>query len=145
MVDGPRTHTAISDEPLSFDEAGSWVADPAAGATVVFTGVVRDHAEGRAVAGLTYEAYRERAEVQLAELAARALARWPELRALWVVHRIGSLAIGEPAVVVAASSPHRAEAFAAAQWVIDTLKDEVAIWKQEHWSDGGAHWPGSPR
>lgn len=137
-----RVHTAISDQPLSATVAQQFVEDPAAGATVVFTGTVRNHSEGRQVAGLTYEAYRERAEQQLDDLARRALSDWPDLRAVWMTHRTGALAIGEPAVVVAVSAPHRAAAFDAAAWAIETLKAEVAIWKQEHWADGDVHWPG---
>jgi molybdopterin synthase catalytic subunit len=66
------------------------------------------------------------------------------VRAVWLEHRTGALAIGEPSVVVAVSAPHRDEAFAAARYGIDTLKATVPIWKQEHWRDGGRHWPGSP-
>jgi molybdopterin synthase catalytic subunit len=138
-----RVRTAISDQPLSVSDAQGFVTDPGAGAIVVFTGTVRDASEGRSVSGLTYEAYAERAEVQLQELAGRAMGKWPDLRALWMVHRVGALAISEPAVVVASSAPHRASAFEAAAWVIETLKSEVAIWKQEHWTDGAAHWPGT--
>ena len=143
MTDGVRVHTAISDEPLSVSDAGAFVADPGAGATVTFAGTVRDASEGRPVTGLEYEAYREHAGAQLLELAGRVVTKWPELRALWMVHRTGSLAIGEPAVVVATSAPHRAAAFEAAAWAIDTLKAEVAIWKKERWADGEAHWPGT--
>lgn len=138
-----RVHTAIGDDPLSPADAQQFVEDPAAGATVVFTGTVRNHSEGRQVAGLTYEAYRERAEQQLAALAQHTLGEWPDLRAVWMAHRTGALAIGEAAVVVAVSAPHRAAAFTAASWAIETLKAEVAIWKQEHWADGAVHWPGT--
>lgn len=139
-----RTHVRLSAEPLPLDAALRFVADPAAGGTVLFTGTARDHAEGRAVQALEYEAFTERAEPAMADLATRAAARWPELRAVWLEHRTGRLAIGEEAVVVAVSAPHRDEAFAAARWLIDTLKAEVAIWKQEHWAGGGSHWPGTP-
>jgi molybdopterin synthase catalytic subunit len=136
-------HTAITHAPLSTDEAHSFAADPRAGAVVVFSGVVRNHAEGRDVAGLTYEAYEEHAGSCLASLAEDVTTRWPSVRAVWMVHRLGALAIGEPSVVVAVSADHRAEAFAAARHGIDTLKQTVPIWKQEHWADGGAHWPGT--
>lgn len=139
-----RTHVRLSAEPLEAAAALRFVADPAAGGTVLFTGTARDHADGRAVQALEYEAFTERAESGMAELAARAAGRWPELRAVWIEHRTGRLAIGEEAVVVAASAPHREEAFGAARWLIDTLKAEVAIWKKEHWADGGSHWPGTP-
>lgn len=138
-----RVHTAITTEPLSPGDAQQFVEDPAAGATVVFTGTVRNHSEGREVAGLTYEAYRERAEQQLDAVARQTLQRWQVLQAVWMVHRTGALAIGEPAVVVAVSAPHRAAAFEAAAWAIETLKAEAAIWKQEHWADGAVHWPGT--
>jgi molybdopterin synthase catalytic subunit len=140
----PRLHTRLTGDPLSLDAAHHFCADPTAGAVVVFTGVVRDHSEGRGVGGLTYEAYEDRASTQLAALAARVVTEFPMTAAVWLEHRTGELAVGEAAVVVAVSSAHRAEAFAAARWAIDALKAEVAIWKQEHWIDGGAHWPGSP-
>ena len=140
----PRLHTLLTGNPLSVDAAHHFCADPAAGAVVVFTGLVRDHSEGRDVAGLTYEAFAERATAQLEALAAAVVKRFPMATAVWLEHRTGDLAVGEPAVVVGVSSAHRAEAFDAARWAIDTLKADVAIWKQEHWADGGGHWPGSP-
>lgn len=139
-----RLHTDLTDEPLSVEAAYAFVADPAAGAIVVFTGTTREESEGRAVTALTYEAYAERAWRQLATLAADVAERWPATCAVWLEHRVGTLAVGEPAVVVAVSAAHRVEAFEAARHGIDTLKAEVAIWKQEHWADGGAHFPGSP-
>lgn len=139
-----RTHGRISGEPLSVAAAHGFAGDPASGAVVVFTGTVRDHSEGRAVAGLSYEAWIERAEGQLGDLAREVAERWPDVRAVWLEHRVGELEIGEPSVVVAVSAPHRPEAFEAARWAIDTLKATVAIWKKEHWRDGTAHWPGTP-
>jgi molybdopterin synthase catalytic subunit len=137
-----RLHARLTDVPLSVEAASGFAADPGAGAVVVFTGTVRDSAEGRAVAGLTYEAFAERAQPQLQGLAAEVAEKWPPVRAVWLEHRTGALAIGEPSVVVAVSAPHRGEAFEAARYAIDTLKATVAIWKREHWADGGAHWPG---
>ena len=139
-----RTHVRLSAEPLPVDAALRFVADAGAGGTVLFTGTARDHAEGRAVDALEYEAFAERAEPAMAELATRAAARWADLRAIWIEHRTGRLEVGDEAVVVAVSAPHRDEAFAAARWLIDTLKAEVAIWKKEHWAGGGSHWPGTP-
>ncbi len=138
-----RMHTALTDVPLSVSDAYDFAEDPQAGAVVVFTGTVRATTDGRDVAGLSYESYAERAERQLDALAAEVFAKWPEAVAVWLEHRVGELAIGEPAVVVAVSAGHRDEAFSAARWAIDTLKDTVAIWKQEHWADGDAHWPGT--
>lgn len=138
-----RLHTRLSGAPLSLAAAQAFAADPAAGATVVFTGTVRDHSEGRAVAGLEYEAYAEQAHQQLVALAERVAGKWPEVLAIWMEHRVGKLRIGDPAVVVAVSAPHRAEAFEAARYAIDELKATVAIWKREQWADGTAHWPGT--
>lgn len=139
-----RLHARLTSDPLSVDAAQAFLADPAAGAVVVFTGTVRDHSEGRPVAGLEYEAFGERAGGQLDALAERVAATWPSARAVWLEHRTGTLALGEPSVVVGVSAAHRPEAFDAARFGIDTLKATVAIWKKELWADGGAHWPGSP-
>lgn len=146
-----RHHLAISDTPLSVAAAHEFVADPAAGASVTFTGLVRDHAvpEGqpdaapRSVARLDYEAYEGVAEQKLAELVQQVQQKWPTVRCIWAEHRVGQLAIGDVAVVVAVSSPHRDVAFEAGRHLIDTLKATVPIWKKEHWADGGAHWPGT--
>jgi molybdopterin synthase catalytic subunit len=143
-----RVRTALSDAPLSLDDAHAFVADPAAGASVVFTGIVRDHAADdggrvRDVRGLDYEAYAEVAERRMAELADQVAARWPDLCAVHAVHRVGALAVGDLAVVVAVSSPHRHTAFDAGRHLIDELKATVPIWKREHWAEGGTHWPGT--
>lgn len=140
----PRVHVRLTSEPLSPDTAQAFVTLPAAGAVVCFTGTVRAESEGRTVAALSYEAYEEHASRQMQELAADLCLRWPAVTAVFMEHRTGTLAIGEPAVVVAVSAPHREEAFAAARDGIDTLKATVAIWKREHWADGTARWPGLP-
>ena len=140
---GARLHTRLTADPLSVSTAYEFATAPEAGAVVVFTGTVRRVSEGRDVHGLTYEAYTERATEQLQALAAQVVERWADVTAVWMEHRVGALAIGEPAVVVAVSAPHRDGAFAAARWGIDELKATVAIWKQEHWAAGGSHWPGT--
>jgi molybdopterin synthase catalytic subunit len=123
--------------PLPTDRAVAWATTPAAGAVVSFLGVVRDHAEGRTgVVGLDYEAYEEEAVPVLGRIAAEARRRWPGVERLALLHRTGSLALSEPSVAVVVSSPHRADAFEAARWCIDTLKESAPIWKREHWSDG---------
>ncbi|WP_165491820.1 molybdenum cofactor biosynthesis protein MoaE [Egibacter rhizosphaerae] len=137
-----RTHAALTSEPLSTDAAHRFCADPAAGAVVVFVGAVREQSEGRAVTGLSYEAYVELANAQLVRLAEE-LALRDGITAVWMEHRVGSLGVEEPSVVVGVSAAHRPEAFAAAREGIDRLKAEVPIWKQEHWADGDAHWPGT--
>jgi molybdopterin synthase catalytic subunit len=139
-----RLHTRLTSQPLSTDAALVFCGDPAAGAVVLFAGVVREETDGRPVAALDYEAYEQRAQAQLAQLADEVAGKWPVL-AVWLEHRTGTLAIGEPSVVVAVSTGHRGEAFDACEHAIDTLKATVAIWKRERWADGGAHWPGSDR
>jgi molybdopterin synthase catalytic subunit len=88
---------------------------------------------------MTYEAYEEHATRALAEVASVARDRWPDVERIALVHRVGEMALSEASVVVVVSSPHRAEAFDAARFCIDTLKETVPIWKQEHWS-GGSDW-----
>ena len=131
---------AISPEPLPVDEATTWATTPFSGAVVTFLGVVRDHSEGRDdVVGLTYEAYEAEAVARLVEIAASSRRRWPAVSRIALLHRVGDLALSEPAVAVVVSSPHRAEAFDAARYCIDTLKETVPIWKREHWA-GGSDW-----
>jgi molybdopterin synthase catalytic subunit len=138
-----RVHTRLTDIPLSIADAHAFAEDPAAGAVCVFTGTVRNETDGRSVAGLSYEAFAEQAEPLMASLATELATRWPQVRAVWMEHRVGDLAIGEPAVVVAVSAGHRHQAFEAARYGIDTLKATVPIWKKEHWAEGGSHWPGT--
>ena len=134
---------ALTDEPLPVADAYEWAVLPNCGGTVVFSGTVRDHAEGRTgVTMLSYEAYAEQVEARLAALAADARVRWPELGRVVLLHRLGDLALCESSVVVVASAPHRGEAFDAARHLIDTLKETVPIWKKETWQDG-ADWAAS--
>ncbi len=129
--------TAITAGVLPVHEVGDWVVQPGCGAFVVFAGTVRDHAEGRpGVVSLTYEAYVEQAEARLRALADEARRKWPDIGRLALLHRVGDLAVGEVSVVVAASTPHRAESFEAARWCIDTLKATLPIWKRETWEEG---------
>ena len=131
---------ALSDEPLPVERATAWAGTPASGAVVTFSGIVRDHSDGRAgVQGLSYEAYDEVARRRLDEVAAETRRRWPVVERVALLHRVGDLALSEPSVVVVVSSPHRAEAFDAARFAIDTLKETVPIWKREHWA-GGSDW-----
>ena len=131
---------AITEHALPVESLTAWVTTERAGAVVTFLGVVRDHAEGRdGVRGMTYEAYREPATRVMGEIAAEARRRWTDVERIALLHRVGELALSEPSVAVAVSSPHREEAFAAARFCIDTLKESAPIWKQEHWS-GGSDW-----
>ena len=110
-----------------------------AGAVVLFLGTAREFTGERRTASLEYECYGEMAEKKMAELEAEARRQWP-LVGCTLVHRIGPVPLGEASVAVAVSSPHRAEAFAAGQWLIDTLKQVVPIWKKEHWTAGTSQW-----
>jgi molybdopterin synthase catalytic subunit len=131
---------ALTREPIATDALVAWATTPSSGAVVSFLGVVRDHADGRdGVRGMTYEAYEEHAERALREVAAAARARWRELARLAIIHRVGDLELSDVSVAVVVSSPHRAAAFDAARFCIDTLKETVPIWKQEHWA-GGSDW-----
>ena len=131
---------ALTGEPLPVDAAPVWATTPSSGAVVVFLGVVRDHADGRTgVTSLTYEAYEEEAVAKLASVATVARERWPVIDRVALLHRTGDLALSEASVAVVVSSPHRAEAFEAARFCIDTLKETVPIWKREHW-EGGSDW-----
>ena len=131
---------ALSREALPVERAYAWVVRPDCGAVVLFSGTVRDHAEGRAgVEQLVYEAYEDAAIARFGEIADEARRRWPTIGRIAILHRLGPLALTESAVVVAVSAPHRDEAFEAGRFAIDTLKTTVPIWKHETWA-GGADW-----
>ena len=127
----------LSDQPLPVETASSWVIRPDCGAVVTFCGTARDHSDGRPdVRQLDYEAYTEQVVPRLVDLVADMRARWPEVGRVAMLHRVGSLAVTEAAVVVAVSTPHRDSAFEAARFGIDTLKSTTPIWKKEAWADG---------
>jgi molybdopterin synthase catalytic subunit len=128
-------------DPLSVDEVRAAVADPAAGAIALFVGTVRDHDHGRAVAALSYSAHPSGVQ-QLREVAEKVAGRY-EVRALAAVHRVGDLAVGDLAVVVAAASDHRDEAFAACRALIEDLKATVPVWKQQQFPEGESEWVNS--
>jgi molybdopterin synthase catalytic subunit len=132
----------VSDAPLSVDACLAAVADPAAGGTTVFVGHVRDADGGRAVQQLDYSSHPS-ATARIRELA-EAVARETDATAVAAVHRVGRLAVGDLAVVVAASAPHRAEAFAACRRLIEDIKAELPIWKRQAFADGDVEWVGSP-
>jgi molybdopterin synthase catalytic subunit len=129
--------------PMPLDAAAveRFVADPAAGGICTFAGTTRAETNpaGRALVALDYEAYPEMATKQLRDLAARARAQWPIVK-LALLHRLGRVPIAEASVLIAVSTPHRAESFAACRFLIDELKKDVAIWKQEVWDGGEATW-----
>ncbi|MEQ8841989.1 MAG: molybdenum cofactor biosynthesis protein MoaE [Acidimicrobiales bacterium] len=128
---------ALTEAPLPVGAAADWAVLPRCGALVLFSGTARDHAPGRdGVEMLEYEAYEAHVVPRLAEIVRRMRDEWPTLGRVALLHRIGSVPVGESSVVVVASSPHRPEAFAAARFGIDTLKASVPIWKRERWRDG---------
>jgi molybdopterin synthase catalytic subunit len=133
------TLVRITGEPLRMEEAADFVADPAAGATCVFAGTVRNRSEAGDVSGLVYEAWDELAERRLREIAGEMRSTWP-VRKVALLHRIGALDVGDTSVVVACSAPHRAEAFEACRQGIERLKQDVPIWKKEALATGDAHW-----
>jgi molybdopterin synthase catalytic subunit len=131
--------TGLSAAALPVVAASEWVVDPSCGGVVVFTGTARDHSVGRdGVTRLEYEAYEEQVVPRLDQIAAAARARWADLGRIVLLHRIGVVPLTEAAVVVAVSAPHRAAAFEAARFGIDTLKETVPIWKREDWSEGSS-------
>jgi MoaE-MoaD fusion protein len=140
VAGGSGRHVRVLDEPLSLDRVVGAVGSPDAGGVVTFTGVVRRRSQGRDVERLEYEAYREMAEKVMRALCDEIEAEFAGAR-LAVEHRVGALAVGDAAVVIAASAPHRAEAFAACRALIDRLKAQVPIWKKEIGPDG-AEWVG---
>lgn len=129
----------ISSDPLDPGEAIGFVAEPAAGATCVFLGTVRDHSDAGEVTGLSYEAWDEVAQSRLEELGEELFREWP-LRRVALLHRTGELRVGDVSVVVACSSAHRAEAFEACRRGIERLKEDAPIWKKEHLVAGESHW-----
>ena len=126
----------LTDQPIDVAAVLQAVQADGAGAVNSFIGTIRNQSTGRSVVRLHYEAYDAMALHQLRRVAEQAQDRWPMLQKVAVVHRKGTLAIGDVAVVVAVSTPHRAESFAACQYIIDTLKEVVPIWKKEEYEDG---------
>jgi len=139
-VTGWRALVDVRETALSLDEAVAHVSHAGAGAVATFLGVVRAENEGRAVARLEYQAYASMARAEMSRIASEIEAEIPGVR-LAAVHRVGSLVVGDAAVVCAASAPHRGEAFRACRLLIDRIKGRVPIWKREHGPDG-AVWIG---
>jgi molybdopterin synthase catalytic subunit len=130
---------SLTQEPIDSSAVLAQVASHDAGAVVLFLGTTREFTHGRRTASLDYECYPQMAEQKLAELEAEARGRWP-ITGCIITHRLGHLGLGEASIAIAVSSPHRAAAFAAGQWLIDTIKEVVPIWKCENWADGTSEW-----
>ena len=133
---------AVRESELSLDEVRAAVADPAAGGIALFAGAVRDSDHDRGVTGLSYSAHPSAAD-ELRRVAEEIAGKFPVI-GVAAVHRVGDLAIGDLAVVLAVSCPHRAEAFDACRELIDMLKASVPIWKHQRFTDGTAEWVGTP-
>jgi molybdopterin synthase catalytic subunit len=133
---------AVRESELSVDEVRAAVADPAAGGIALFAGAVRDSDHDRGVSGLSYSAHPSAVD-ELRRVAEVIAGKHPVI-GIAAVHRVGDLAIGDLAVVLAVSCPHRAEAFDACRDLIDILKASVPIWKHQRFDDGTAEWVGTP-
>jgi molybdopterin synthase catalytic subunit len=137
MPGGPVAH-AVTGAPLDAAAVAAAVARRADGAVATFVGLVRDHNAGRQVLWLDYEAFAPLALKAFAQIAAEAADAWPGAR-MAIHHRTGRVDIGEASVVIAAASPHRADAFAACRYAIERIKQIAPIWKHEHF-EGGEVW-----
>lgn len=132
----------LSDEPISLTEHEALVAHEAAGAVVGFAGVVRDHDGGRSVTRLEYSAH-PTAQQTLRDVAAEIAAQAEGVRAIAVSHRIGTLQIGDAALVAAVAADHRRAAFETCAQLVDTVKARLPVWKHQHFADGTDEWVGS--
>jgi molybdopterin synthase catalytic subunit len=132
---GMSPRCTISEHPLDEAAVAARVRGGDAGGLVSFVGAVRDHARGRSIRHLEYEAYPQMAVAEMERICDAASQRWPGVRVA-IAHRVGHLEVGDLAVVVVAAAPHRAEAFDACRFAIDTLKESVPIWKKEVATDG---------
>ncbi len=133
---------AVRESELSVDEVRAAVADPAAGGIALFAGAVRDSDHDQGVSGLSYSAH-PTAAAELRRVAEEIAEKFGVI-AIAAVHRVGDLAIGDLAVVVAVACPHRAQAFDACRALIDELKASVPIWKHQRFADGTSEWVGTP-
>jgi molybdopterin converting factor subunit 1 len=129
----------LSHEVMDAQQLVELVRRDEAGAIALFYGIVRNNSEGRDVERLEYEAHESMALRKMREVAEETKRRFPEISEIGVWHRVGTLEIGETSLLVAVSSPHRAQAFEACHWAVDRVKEVVPVWKKEHWADG-AEW-----
>ena len=139
----PPTHTTLTRKPIDAERLVAAAKRGEDGAVVVFDGIVRNNSRGRRALHLNYEAYEEMAARQMDELASQARTRFG-VRQVTIVHRLGRLMVGETSVLIVVASAHRAQAFEACRWLIDTLKKTVPIWKKETFADGAVWADGEP-
>src|SRR6516162_2943385 len=136
-------HAALVRRPIDGSAIANAIKEPEDGAVALFDGIVRNHTRGRRTLYLDYTAYEPMALQKMEQLAQQALASYA-VRAVWLVHRLGRLRIGETSVLIAVASAHRAAAFDACRWLIDTLKKTVPVWKKEYFEDGAVWADGEP-
>ena len=130
----------ITFAPLDLLHVYQQAEDGRNGAVVLMSGMVRQETQGRSVQYLEYQAYEPMAIKVFEAIAAEIRQQWPVVNQVIIHHRTGKLQIGEISVLIAIGSPHRAEAFTACQYAIDTLKHQAPIWKKEYWADGSSNW-----
>ena len=130
----------VRHEPFEAEEVNQLVKGEFGGAIITFTGIVRRESKGRIVTNLTYESYEEMARKEMAKIAEEIKSEWPSID-LAIHHRVGSLSVGDIAVVIAVCSPHRKEGFDACAQALESVKDRVPVWKRESFEDG-SHWVG---
>ena len=138
-MDTPVAHASLVHAPIDPARVLAVVADQATGATTLFLGTVRDVHDGRGVTGIEYSGYEPMALREMSAIAAEAAGRWADARVA-VVHRLGTLGLGEVSVAIAVAHPRRAPAMDAQRYVIEELKRRVPIWKLEHYVDGTREW-----
>lgn len=131
--------TLVRNTPLNLQEAVNCVCDPRHGAIDTFIGTVRNTHEGKAVTGITYDVHKALAEKTLRDICSEAQELWPGTQ-YYVAHYHGTLDVGGISVVIAVSSPHRAESFDACRYVIEEIKKRAPVWKKEHYVDGISDW-----
>ena len=130
---------SIAREPINIENLRRRALHPQAGAVLVFYGDIRNHSEGRDVKAQEYEAHDKMALKQMNEVAEAAQQRWP-LHHVEIIHRLGRMEVMECSIVIAVSTSHRADAYEASRFIIDTIKRTVPIWKKEHFPDGNSAW-----
>ena len=142
IITKPRVEDSfgVTLAPLSIEEIYNKADNPANGAVVVMSGMVRNQTDGKPVVALEYQAYEPMALQVFYQIAHDIRDQWPIVSRVVIYHRIGRLLVGEISVVVAVGCPHRGEAFAACEYAINTLKHNAPIWKKEHWQNGSSSW-----
>lgn len=139
----PRILVAVQDEPLDLELVDEFLRDERSGAVCIFTGTTRRWTGSAETLRLDYEAYDAMAEAVMRGLVEESVSRW-RVSGVAVLHRTGQVPVAEASVIIGVSAPHRAHAFEACRWLIDTLKTEVPIWKKESYADGRSEWVGPP-